>query len=159
MLGISPNGIGAGGGGLAGALVGFFVGGPIGAVVGGVGGAIGGHAGMKAYVRSQLEAGLSVFKTDPNLRHNVGAKLVHDYLNAHGAKVVSRNGRFHYTTKGDADDGRRDQEHRGGRGARFAQLHPGADERLRFRSRPAAERRRCVGLHPECRRHGADCAR
>jgi hypothetical protein len=52
-------------------------------------------------VRSRVADGLSVFKTDANLRHNVGAKLVHDYLNEHGAVVTSKNGKFSWTTKGD----------------------------------------------------------
>jgi len=52
-------------------------------------------------VRGQVASGLSVFKTDANLRHNVGAKLVHDYLNEHGAIVKSKNGKLSWTTKGD----------------------------------------------------------
>jgi hypothetical protein len=42
-----------------------------------------------------------VLKTDANLRHNVGAKLVHDYLNESGAVVRSKNGKLAWTTKGD----------------------------------------------------------
>src|SRR4029077_13356096 len=60
-----------------------------------------GHKGIQHVVRGKLREGLSVFKTDANLKHNVGAKLVHDYLNASGAKIVSKNGRFSYTTMGD----------------------------------------------------------
>jgi hypothetical protein len=52
-------------------------------------------------VRRQVAKGLAVFNTDANLRHNVGAKLVHDYLNEHGASLKSKNGRFSWTTKGD----------------------------------------------------------
>ena len=101
VLGLSPNQLGIGGGILAGGGVGLLVGGPVGAVVGaGLGGA-GGYKGIQKMVRGRLREGLSVFKTDANLKHNVGAKLVHDYLNTHGATVVSKNGRFRYTTKGD----------------------------------------------------------
>src|SRR6185437_9276640 len=45
---------------------------------------------------------LDVFKTDPVMRHNAGAKLIHDYLNVHGKAVTSRNGRLSWVTKGDA---------------------------------------------------------
>ncbi|HZJ66113.1 MAG TPA: DUF4157 domain-containing protein [Kofleriaceae bacterium] len=100
-LGLSPNQLGTGGGAVGGAVVGFFLGGPIGAIIGGVGGGYAGHKGIQHVVRGKLRDGLSVFKTDANLKHNVGAKLVHDYLNVSGAKIVSKNGRFTYTTKGD----------------------------------------------------------
>jgi hypothetical protein len=53
-------------------------------------------------VRKQVASGLQVFKTDAGLRHNVGAKLVHDYLNDSGAVVKSKNGKLAWTTKGDA---------------------------------------------------------
>ncbi len=52
-------------------------------------------------VRRGVANGLSVFRTDADLRHNVGAKLVHDYLNEHGANVKSKNGKLSWTTKGD----------------------------------------------------------
>jgi hypothetical protein len=52
-------------------------------------------------VRRKVASGLSVFKTDADLRHNVGAKLVHDYLNEHGTLVKSKSGKFSWTTKGD----------------------------------------------------------
>jgi hypothetical protein len=100
-LGLSPNQLGTGGGIVGGALVGLLVGGPIGAVVGAGVGGFGGHKGIQHIVRGRLRDGLAVFKTDLSLKHNVGAKLVHDYLNVHGAKIVSRNGRFHYVTMGD----------------------------------------------------------
>ncbi len=53
------------------------------------------------WVRDEVAKGLSVFKTDANLRHNVGAKLVHDYLNEHGVAVKSKSGKLSWTTKGD----------------------------------------------------------
>jgi len=53
-------------------------------------------------IKPKVRDGLAVFKTDPFMRHNAGAKLIHDWLNAHGAKVQSRNGRFSWVTKGDA---------------------------------------------------------
>lgn len=42
-----------------------------------------------------------MFKTNADLRHNVGAKLVHDYLNEHGAIVKSKSGKLSWRTKGD----------------------------------------------------------
>jgi hypothetical protein len=101
-LGLSPDELGTGGGAAAGAIVGGILLGPLGAVIGGALGGYGGHKGIQHVVRNKLREGLSVFRTDPFLRHNVGAKLVHDYLNASGATVVSKNGRFRYTTMGDA---------------------------------------------------------
>jgi hypothetical protein len=101
-LGLSPDQLGTGGGAAAGAVIGGIIFGPLGAVIGGALGGYGGHKGIQHVVRGKLRDGLSVFKTDPFLRHNVGAKLVHDYLNASGAKVVSKNGRFSYVTMGDA---------------------------------------------------------
>jgi len=101
VLGLSPSQVGIGGGVLAGGGLGLLVGGPVGAAVGAALGGIGGRKGIEKLVRGRLRDGLSVFKTDTNLKHNVGAKLVHDYLMAHGAAVVSKNGRFRYTTKGD----------------------------------------------------------
>jgi len=100
-LGLSPNQLGTGTGVVAGGIGGLIVGGPVGAVVGGGLGALGGHEGIQKIVRNRLREGLSVFATDANLKHNVGAKLVHDYVNAHGATVVSKNGRFRYKTMGD----------------------------------------------------------
>ena len=49
-----------------------------------------------------LRGKLEVFKKDPVMGHNAGAKLIHDYLNVHGLGVTSRNGRFSWLTKGDA---------------------------------------------------------
>lgn len=53
---------------------------------------------IKPYLRNQLKA---VMDND-SMRHNAGVKLIHDWLNAHGAHVVSINGRFSWLTKGDA---------------------------------------------------------
>ena len=52
-------------------------------------------------VRGKVASGLSVFRTDAKLRHNVGAKLVHDFLNENGASVKSKDGKFSWKTMGD----------------------------------------------------------
>ena len=54
-------------------------------------------------IKPKIRDGLAQFKTNDFLRHNAGAKLIHDWLNVHGAHVVSINGRFSWLTKGDAN--------------------------------------------------------